>query len=89
MSFESRAIGWRASATLHLSGTVHSTIPYKYMPDIINLCFYRSHAYYRIAMLIQSPNKNKQTSILTKNFEFKKKWGLITAAKSKETRSMQ
>ena len=30
--------------------------------------------------------KSKQTSIL-KNFEFKKKQGLITATKSKETRS--
>ena len=32
-------------------------LPYRYMPGIINLCFYRSHTYYHIAILMQSAYK--------------------------------
>ena len=32
-------------------------LPYRYMPGIINLYFYRSHAYYHIAILMQSAYK--------------------------------
>ena len=32
-------------------------LPYRYMPGIINLCFYHSHAYYHIAILMQSAYK--------------------------------
>ena len=38
-------------------------LPYRYMPGIINLCFYHSHAYYCIAIFMQSAYKSKQTSI--------------------------
>ena len=46
-------------------------LPYRYVLGIINLCFYCSHAYSHIAILIQSIIIIKSKSTI-KNFELKK-----------------
>ena len=45
---------WMIVRTIISACNASYILPYTYMPGIIYLCFYRSHAYYSIAILIES-----------------------------------